>query len=97
MGLHENPDQTTAQRPMSCLSNPTLYKSYCLGPLHTSPTLSLGRENRVLTPLIVIASLYLNSFLRDNYNMLLTSQLEYFLSLDLQTLCAWGGAINCHH
>ena len=49
MGFHENPNQTPAQRPMIGLSKPTLYKSYCPGLLHTSPTSSLCRKNRVLT------------------------------------------------
>ena len=49
MGFHADPDQTPAQRPMTGLSKPTLYKSHCLGPLHTSPTSPLGRKNRVLT------------------------------------------------
>ena len=53
MGFHENPDQTPARRPMAGLSKPTLYKSYCSGPLHTSPKSSLGRKNRVPTTNII--------------------------------------------
>ena len=49
MGFHENPNQTPAQRPMAGLSKPTLYKSYCSGPLYTILIRPWVVKNRVPT------------------------------------------------
>ena len=41
---------------------------------------------------VILLSLFFYFFLRNNYNMLLTPQFEFFPPLDPQALCTWEGA-----